>query len=107
MIMGKKGLKEELVTTPQQPGADPLFGAEAIEDLQAPEDTQQQIAGGVSEIVVTKDQDSGSGSLCASGKTGTWVGHEIFDVPCVDSPGGPGRGLRRATAQPSNCWACR
>jgi hypothetical protein len=43
----RTGLKEELMTTPQQPGADPQGEAEVIEDLETPADTQQQVAGGV------------------------------------------------------------
>jgi len=55
----RTGLKEELMTTPQQPGVDPQGEAEAIEieDLQAPADTQEQVAGG---IVITKPPDPAS-----------------------------------------------
>jgi hypothetical protein len=56
------GLKEELMTTPQQPDADSPDEAEEIEDLLAPAETQQQVAGGMmDDCCATHEGSEGGG----------------------------------------------
>jgi len=44
-----KRLEEELMTTPQSRDADQVEDLEGVEDLQAPAETQEQVAGGARE----------------------------------------------------------